>query len=138
MISFHNETDFKLEHQKEVSNWIKAVIEGHGCELGEVSYVFCSDGFLHKINVEHLDHDTLTDIISFDYSLGKQLHGEIYVSVDRVKENARMFEVTFSEELHRVMIHGVLHLTGLKDKTQEEKRRMRNAEDAALAAREFV
>ncbi len=96
-------------------------------------FYFCSDVYLHSINMEFLDHDTYTDIITFDYNLGKQVHGEIYISVDRVEENANTYQCAFKEELHRVMIHGVLHLCGFKDKTKEDKERMRSKETYYLS-----
>jgi rRNA maturation RNase YbeY len=90
---------------------------------------------LHQLNVDFLDHDTLTDIISFDYSVGKELHGDVYISIDRVKENALDFKVDFSDELARVMIHGVLHYCGYKDKSTQEAELMRSNEDYYLAQR---
>ena len=90
------------------------------CKVGDINYIFCDDDYLHKLNVKFLQHDTLTDIISFDYSVGKELHGDIYISIERVIENARDFEVDISEELKRVIIHGVLHYCGFKDKTDED------------------
>ncbi len=103
-----------------------------------MDYVFCSDELLHSINTEFLNHDTLTDIITFDYSLGKELHGEIYISTDRVRENARMYEVEFENELHRVIIHGILHLCGYSDKTEADKLEMRRKENECLEARTFI
>ena len=86
--------------------------------LGDVSFVFCNDEYLYKINLEFLNHDTYTDIITFDYSLGKEIHGEIYISIDRVKENARELKIEFTEELRRVIVHGILHLCDTVIKTQ--------------------
>ena len=117
MIEFYSETDFKIEDTKALSHWISEIILNENHELGDLTYVFCDDAYLHKLNVQFLNHDTLTDIISFDNSLGKQIHGEIYISVERVKENAGTYQVAFLEELHRVIIHGVLHFGGYKDKT---------------------
>ena len=110
----------------------KSVIEEKDFELGEINYIFCNDEYLHKINVEFLQHDTYTDIISFDYTLGKNISGDIYVSIERVKENAQKFNVTFDNELHRVIIHGILHYLGYKDKTEEQKKEMRNKENQCL------
>ena len=138
MISFYFETDFQLEDQEQLREWIKSVIENRGCEEGDIAYIFCDDDYLHKINLQFLEHDTFTDIISFDYSLGKQLHGEIYISVDRVRENASQFKVSFLDELHRVMIHGILHYTGLSDKTSAESDAMREAENVALELRNWT
>ena len=100
--------------------------------------MFCDDAYLHKLNVQFLNHDTLTDIISFDNSLGKQIHGEIYISIERVKENASTYRVAFLEELHRVIIHGVLHFCGYKDKSKQEQDTMTRMENKALNRRTFV
>lgn len=132
MIEFLSETDFQLKNESSISSWISRVIEQEGFDLGDITYVFCDDEALHKINLEHLQHDTLTDIISFDYCIGKQLHGEIYISVERVKENAEEFKVTFENELLRVLIHGVLHFMGQRDKTDKEQVAMRNKENESI------
>ncbi len=132
MIEFSSEIDFQLPQTARIRHWIEEVIIQEGLEVGELLFVFCGDEHLHKINLEFLQHDTLTDIISFDYSLGKEVSGEIYISVQRVKENAASFGTLFAEELCRVIIHGVLHLCGYKDKTQEEEREMRKKEEEAL------
>lgn len=133
MITFNYETVFKLKNEEESSRWIQSVVVKEGFELGELNYIFCNDEYLHKLNVDFLQHDTYTDIISFDYTLGKMINGDIYISVDRVKENAVKFNVTFDEEIHRVLIHGVLHFFGIKDKTEEEKKEMRNKENECLS-----
>ena len=101
-------------------------------KLGEIQYVFCDDNYLLKLNQEFLKHDTLTDIISFDYSVGKIIHGEIFISVERVKENAKAFQVSFKEELFRVIIHGVLHYCGYKDKTTNDSQIMTDKENYYL------
>lgn len=132
MIAFNYETNFELTDEKRTSEWIIKCIEEENHELGEVNYIFCDDTYLHKINVEFLQHDTFTDIISFDYSLGKLVSGDIFISVERVKENASKFEVSFQEELHRVIIHGILHYMGFKDKTDNEKQIMRDKENTCL------
>ncbi|MCG2417505.1 rRNA maturation RNase YbeY [Aequorivita sp. F47161] len=132
MIEFNFETDFSLENTPKIINWITDVIISEGCELGEILYVFCDDEYLHKLNIEFLNHDTLTDILSFDYGLGKQINGEIFISVERVADNATDFKTSFTEELHRVMIHGILHFCGYKDKTESEETQMRKKENAAL------
>jgi rRNA maturation RNase YbeY len=116
-----------------MSVWISKAILEEKCKEGEINYIFCSDEYLHKINMDFLKHDTLTDIISFDYSIGKELHGDIYISVDRVKENAMDFEVSFNTEMLRVLIHGVLHYCGYKDKTDEDVKGMRAKEDYYLS-----
>lgn len=133
MIVYNYETDFKLSDEEKTSNWIITCIENEGFELGEVNYIFCDDDYLHKINVEFLQHDTLTDIISFDYTIGKLVGGDIFISVDRVAENAQKFEVTFEEELYRVIIHGVLHYLKYKDKSDKEKKLMRSKENECLS-----
>jgi len=137
MIEFYSETDFNIEDTKALSRWISEIILNENHELGDLTYVFCDDAYLHKLNVQFLNHDTLTDIISFDNSLGKQIHGEIYISVERVKENARTYQVAFLEELHRVIIHGVLHFCGYKDKTKKQQETMSCKENEALDLRTF-
>ncbi|MFC7356162.1 rRNA maturation RNase YbeY [Jejudonia soesokkakensis] len=138
MIEFYSENNFDLSEQDEVSDWIKLVINSEGYTLGEVSYIFCSDEYLLQLNEDFLNHDTLTDIISFDYSLGKEINGEIYISIDRVTENSSLYKVPFLEELHRVIIHGILHYCGYKDKTDEEATLMRQKENEALSKRNFL
>jgi rRNA maturation RNase YbeY len=133
MITFNYETEFKLEGDKLLRNWVHKIIINHDCEEGEVNYIFCDDVYLHKLNVEFLQHDTLTDIISFDNSLGKLINGDFYISIDRVEENANYFKVPFLEELQRVMIHGVLHCIGFKDKTEEDQKEMTTQENKALS-----
>lgn len=133
MISYNYETQFSWTEEQRVSLWISEVIRSEGFELGDINYVFCDDDYLHQINVEFLKHDTLTDIISFDYSVGKILQGDIFISIERVKDNASDFNVSFLEELHRVMVHGILHYCGYKDKTEDEARLMRQKEDHYLA-----
>lgn len=132
MIAFNYEIDFQLESENKTANWIQNCIEKEGFELGEINYIFCDDEYLHKINVEFLQHDTLTDIISFDYTLGKLVGGDIFISIDRVKENAKEFNTSFENELHRVIIHGILHYMNYKDKTEEEKQLMREKENTCL------
>ena len=132
-ITYHTEdVDFQLLKKLPLSNWIKKTVEIEGKTLGTVTYIFCSDMYLHKMNVEHLDHDTLTDIITFPYN-NNPIEGDIFISIDRVKDNAKDFKTTFDNELHRVMIHGILHLCGYKDKTEEEGKLMRQKEDECLA-----
>jgi rRNA maturation RNase YbeY len=133
MISYNYETEFQINQEADLSKWIKAVIYSHDCVLNEINYIFMDDQQLHKLNVDFLNHDNLTDIISFDYSVGNNLQGDIYISVERVADNAKDFKVSFQEELHRVLIHGVLHYCGFKDKTDAEAKQMRNKEDEALA-----
>ena len=132
MILFNYEADFILKEEQILKDWIMNVVQENGFEVGEINYVFCDDEYLHKLNVEFLKHDTLTDIISFDNTLGKLLNGDIFISIDRINDNAKDYKVTFEEELHRVMIHGVLHYMGFKDKSDDDKREMRNQENQAL------
>lgn len=132
MIVFNYETPFELPNEIQTQEWIQKVVADIGFEIGEINYVFCDDNYLHKLNVEFLNHDTLTDIISFDNTLGKLISGDIFISIERVEENAKDFKVSFENELHRVMIHGVLHYMGYKDKSDDDKIKMRNAENQAL------
>ncbi len=133
MISFNYETDFRLQDETRISNWITSVIVQEKFNEGEINYIFCDDEYLLKLNIEFLDHDTLTDIISFDYTLGKQINGDIYISVERVHENANDFDVDFDTELNRVMVHGVLHYCGYKDKSEEDEKAMRLKENYYLS-----
>ena len=126
MISFNYETDFELDNVEQYEDWISRIIESEGFDEGEINYIFCDDEYLHKINVEYLDHDTLTDIISFDYTVGNLIQGDIFVSIERVKDNANDFNVSFDEELKRVLSHGVLHYCGYKDKSPEDEALMRS------------
>ena len=133
MINFNYETDFHLDNEEAVTSWLGKVITSENKKEGEINYIFCDDEYLHKINVEYLNHDTLTDIISFDYSMGNELHGDVFVSVERVKDNAADFNVSFEEELKRVLVHGILHYCGYKDKGESEELLMRGKEDEKIA-----
>lgn len=133
MISFNYEIDFVLDNEAQYEDWINRIIASEGFEEGEINYIFCDDEYLHKINMEYLNHDTLTDIISFDYSEGNFLHGDIFVSIERVKENASEFNVSFNEELKRVLSHGVLHYCGYKDKSPKDEALMRLKENEKIA-----
>jgi rRNA maturation RNase YbeY len=132
MISFNYETQFKLAKKSDYSVWLSRVIQSESKSEGDINYIFCDDDFLLGINQQYLNHDTLTDIISFDYSVGNELHGDVFVSIQRVRENAAEFEVTFEEELKRVMVHGLLHYCGYKDKSEKDKREMRLKEDEKI------
>lgn len=132
MITFNSETPFSLKNEVKIALWIQHIIVSEGYSVGDINYVFCNDSYLKRINKEFLKHDTLTDIISFDYCLGKEVNGEIYISIDRVLDNAKSYQVSFENELSRVMIHGVLHFLGYKDKTLEEKKVMRLKENSSL------
>ena len=132
MIDFNYEVDFTLENEEAIANWLSSSILSENKKVGEINYIFCDDEYLIKINIEFLDHDTLTDIVSFDYSIGKEINGDIFISVERVKENAVDFNVPFDEELKRVMVHGLLHYCGYKDKSEADELLMRNKEDEKL------
>ena len=132
MISFNYETDFELDNESQYEDWISRIIESEGFDEGEINYIFCDDEYLHKINVEYLDHDTLTDIISFDYTVGNVLQGDIFISIERVRDNANDFNVSFEEELKRVLSHGVLHYCGYKDKSPKDEALMRSKEEEKM------
>lgn len=132
MISFNYETDFELNNETAFIKWVSLIITSENKKEGDINYVFCDDNYLQKINMEYLQHDTLTDIISFDYSLGNELHGDIFISVEMVRENAVDYNVSFDEELKRVMSHGILHYCGYKDKTEKDSEIMRNKEDEKI------
>jgi rRNA maturation RNase YbeY len=133
IINFNSENDFELEDEKSFDKWIRKVIASEEKELDEINYIFCDDHYLYKINLKFLEHDSYTDIISFDNSEGNELHGDIFISTDRVKENANEYNVSFLEELKRVVIHGILHLCGYGDKTESEAGLMRQKEDEKIA-----
>lgn len=132
MISFNYETDFSLPNEAIYESWIEAILKSEDKEVGEINYIFCNDDYLHKINVEYLNHDTLTDIISFDYTEGNLVQGDIFISIERVQDNANDFNVLFEEELKRVMSHGVLHYCGYKDKSDADADLMRKKEDEKI------
>lgn len=126
------ETKDVVSQKNKVKSWIKSVAEKRGFKVGEISYIFCSDDYLLDINKTYLKHDFYTDIITFDYTDAKKISGDLYISIDRVRDNAQELNLGFEQELHRVIIHGVLHLLGLKDKTEEEAKEMRKAEEECL------
>lgn len=134
MISFfEEEVEFKLKEKLKLKKWINSVCELNKTKAGDINYIFCNDEYLLEINKEYLNHDFYTDIITFDQSeSNKKIEAEIYISIDRVKENAETNSVTFSHELNRIIIHGVLHLLGFKDKTNEDSLEMRNLENKML------
>lgn len=129
---FSEDIDFELEKPLIYSNWFSEAAGLENKTLGELTFIFCSDEYLHKINLEYLNHDTYTDIITFDYSNGGIIAGDIFISIERVKENAETFKCSFNDEVSRVLIHGVLHLMGYKDKEDDEKEIMRSKEDFYL------
>jgi probable rRNA maturation factor len=124
--------DFMFSDEDKTSKWILQVAENESKEIGFIDYIFCSDEYLIQINKEHLNHDTFTDIITFNYNEGNQISADILISIDRIKENAGTFAVSFSEELHRVIIHGVLHLIGFNDKTDKDQELMTEKENDSL------
>lgn len=133
---FSHKVRFRLKSSRKATSWIKKVVEKEKSAIKEINYIFCSDSFLLSLNQTFLKHNTLTDIITFDNSEDMQhLEAEIYISVDRIRENALKFNVSFEDELDRVMVHGVLHLLGYKDKRPSEKTLMRKKEEAYLSLR---
>ena len=134
MINFHSEAiNFKVVNPIKTKRWLKSVIKAEGFELSEINYVFCNDEYLHSINFEYLDHDTLTDIITFDNSEEDELiEGDIFVSIERIIDNTKDFNTTFEQEFKRVIVHGILHLCGYCDKTDENEKQMREKEDYYL------
>ena len=135
-VEFHSASiDFSPDAQNMLRAWLRRAFEGEGQNLVSLNYVFCSDAYLLNINQQFLNHDDFTDVITFDYGGEDGIAGEIYISVDRVKENAETFGVPFRDELHRVMIHGALHLCGYKDSKPEGKREMTEKEDYYLSLR---
>ncbi|WP_412476863.1 rRNA maturation RNase YbeY [Flavobacterium sp. TBRC 19031] len=132
MISFNYECDFALDNESAFAAWLTEVIKSEIKNEGEINYIFCDDDYLLEINKQYLDHDTLTDIISFDYSVGNELHGDIFISIERVKDNAADFNVSFEDELKRVMVHGVLHYCGYKDKSDGDEQLMRVKEEEKM------
>ncbi|MEQ6121340.1 rRNA maturation RNase YbeY [Reichenbachiella sp. MALMAid0571] len=131
---FNEDISFVLPNTKSISAWLQNTIKEEGHHLTSLNYIFCSDEYLHKINIEYLDHDYYTDIITFDNSeYETSIEGDLFISIDRVTENAENQFISFSEELHRVMVHGVLHLLGYKDKTEAQKMKIREKENAYLS-----
>ena len=135
MISFTTiEQKFSLKNKLTVRNWVKSILAAEGKKLGDIVFVFCNDEYLAGLNEKFLNHYTLTDIITFDYTEKDKLSGDICISIDRVRENSVNFSTTFDEELGRVMAHGVLHLAGYKDKSANDKIQMRQKEDLYLSS----
>ena len=132
MIDFNYETNFRLKSEISIARWIEEVITKEGYELGDVNYIFCDDSYLLDLNITYLNHDTLTDIISFDTTSGLCVNGDIFISIERVADNANFYNVTFEEELHRVLIHGILHYLGYKDKLESEQLEMTRKENESL------
>jgi probable rRNA maturation factor len=136
---FEEDISFKLKDKIKVKQWIKTTIEAEGYALKELNYIFCSDQYLLQINQQYLDHDTYTDIVTFDNSEeDKIIAGDIFISIDRIRENAFKFNSGEVNELHRVIIHGALHLLGYQDKKAESKKTMTGKEDQYLSLRNFT
>ncbi len=129
MIEFHYEIDFKLKDESKYRNWIENVAASEEGEISQLDYIFCTDEYLLEKNQQYLKHDTYTDIITFDYSRGKAIAGDVFVSIDRLKENSDKYNVRFNDELLRVMAHGVLHMLGYNDKSDEDRVVMRQKEN---------
>jgi rRNA maturation RNase YbeY len=136
---FEEDIAYKLKQKTAVRNWVTETIQAEGFKLKELNYIFCSDSYLLQINQQYLDHDTYTDIVTFDNSdIAKTIIGDIFISIDRISENATKFGVSEVDELHRVIIHGALHLLGYKDKSPADKKKMTLKEDFYLNKRSFI
>ena len=133
MINYFFENTEAINLPTNTSTWIENLILEEGKKLGEITYVFCDDAYLLKVNQDYLQHDYYTDIITFDYVKGKTISGDIFVSLQRISDNASTLSNSFEKELQRVIAHGVLHLCGYKDKTEEEEKLMRSKEDYYLS-----
>ncbi len=129
---FGKKTELPNIDQERTSQWIIRIIMNHNCEIGEINYYFCTDDDLLKMNRKHLNHNYYTDIITFDYTVGRIVSGDLFISLDTVKDNAKTYSCEYLEEIYRVMIHGVLHLLGFKDGSDEEKKMMTQKEDECL------
>lgn len=139
MVAFYFEdTDFKLRHKTRIKEWLRLVAESEVFTLGNISVIFCSDNYILDINQKYLQHDYFTDIITFDYSEGGRISGDLFISVDSVRENSVEYGTAFEDELHRVIVHGILHLIGYDDHTEDEIKTMRSKEDYYLSLFELV
>ncbi|MDX1364481.1 rRNA maturation RNase YbeY [Arenibacter latericius] len=132
MINFHYLTDFQISDETEYTDWIDRIITSENGVQGELDFIFCDDEYLLKINQDFLQHDTFTDIITFPYGDDQNIAGDIFISVDRVRENAKIFKVEFETEMRRVISHGILHMLGFGDKTDQESELMREKENEKL------
>ncbi|MFV0247931.1 MAG: rRNA maturation RNase YbeY [Tenacibaculum sp.] len=132
MINYNYECNFKLKDENQITTWIKKCIAKEKASLSFINYIFCTDDYLYKLNTKFLKHYTYTDILTFDYSSNNRLSCDIFISIDRIKDNTEKYVVNFYSELHRVMIHGVLHCLGYDDKTLIEKKNMRKKEEELL------
>ncbi len=135
---FKEEISFGLLKRKEIIKWLNTVLKKDGCRPANINFIFCKDSYLRKMNKKHLNHDYNTDIITFDNSfLNNEIEGDIFISIDRVKANAKLYSASFYDELHRVMVHGILHLLDYSDKSKSGKEEMRRLEDYWLSKRRF-
>lgn len=135
---FSEDIDFVPKHKTQLRQWIKDSAKKEGFRIGELNFIYCTDSYLLQLNQEYLNHDTYTDIITFDHSEEEgRLFGDVFISIERIRDNALQFQVREQDELHRVMIHGVLHLCGYGDEAGEEKKKMTEKEDHYLALRDF-
>ena len=132
---FSEDIDFKLKGVLAIKKWLKGTLENEGFTLGEINYIFCSDNYILKINKDYLNHNYFTDIITFNYNEGKKVNADIFISIDTVKSNANSRKIDFDNELHRVMVHGILHLVGYNDKTSTQQIEMTSKEDYYLNLR---
>ena len=138
MISFTSiDVSYRIKNKLKVRNWIKSIIVSEGKLVGDITYVFCTDEYLGSMNQKYLNHNTLTDIITFDYSEKEKLAGDVFISIERITENSSIYNTALHEELGRVMAHGVLHLSGYDDGTEQEQKMMRSREDYYIAKRGF-
>ena len=139
MVSYYTQDiDFTFKHKAANNQWLKVVAESEIRRLGQISIIFCSDNYILDINMKYLQHDYFTDIITFDYCKGDKLSGDLFISIDSVRENARLYDVDFQGELYRVIVHGLLHLIGYDDHTKAQKAQMRAKEDYYLSLREAM
>ncbi|MFC6996553.1 rRNA maturation RNase YbeY [Rufibacter roseus] len=130
---FAEDVEFEVKDEAKIKEWLFEIISKYSFELESLNYIFCSDEYLHQMNVEYLEHDTLTDVITFDNSdIEGVIEGDVFISIDRIVDNAAAFNITPEVELHRVMAHGLLHLLGYEDKSEEKQALMRSKEDECL------
>lgn len=138
LVSFHSEqTDYSVSNESQIADWLVSVCQKEGKSLSELSIIFCSDDYLLEVNQKHLNHNYYTDIITFDYSEENAISGDLFISIDRVRENAQVLSVNLIDELHRIIVHGTLHLLGYDDKTSAAKMEMTSKEDFYLSLRTF-
>lgn len=139
MISYYfQDTDFKFRDRRKTNEWLKLAAESEIRRIGNISIIFCSDNYVLDINQKYLQHDYFTDIITFDYCEGDHLSGDLFISVDSVRENSVEFGTEFKDELNRVIIHGLLHLVGYDDHTEKDIKLMRSKENYYLSLRELL